>query len=454
MARPASPAVTDDGGLPPVRAARSALRLALAGAVVGNTFVWFDFALFGTVSALVFPKLFFPALSPFAGQLATFLTFGVGLLARPVGALYFANAGDRLGRTKMLVLTLVLMSSASVGIGLLPGYPTIGVAAPILLVLLRLAQGFSLGGESSAAAVLALEYASPGRRGLTVATVVVGAPLGQVLVSLALVIVRGIAGESVFLAWAWRIPFMLGFGLAVIGYLIRRKVEETPVFRRAMARAAARVRTPIMALLRGYPKMVALLIALAIAPAALNYVCSVFALGYFKDQLHLPTQVGFTLLLATNLAGMFLNLLGGGLSDRYGRKPVMYAMMGVALVGSLLYFPLVGTRSWPVMLLASLLTLGALATAGGARGPLFAEPFPTTVRYSGHAAATTIGNVVGGSPAPFLAAALLQWTGTPWSIAVALALLFALSLGVLPFIRETVDVNLETTGETAPGNRR
>ncbi|OLB74951.1 MAG: hypothetical protein AUI14_22255 [Actinobacteria bacterium 13_2_20CM_2_71_6] len=438
-----SVSISGEGRLPPAPVSRSALRTALVGTVVGNTFVWFDFALFGTVSALVFPKLFFPTLTPFTGLLATFLTFGIGLLARPVGAFYFANLGDRLGRKRMLVLSMVLISVTSLGIGLLPGYRTIGVAAPILLLLLRLAQGFSLGGESSAATVLAVEYAPPGRRGILVATVILGATLGQVLVTLTLVVVRGVVSESVFLGWAWRIPFVLGFGLAIVGYVIRRRVEETPVFRRAVAQIAAQPRMPIVAVLRRYPKMIALLTPLAISPAALNYVCTVYVLGYYKNQLHLPSQVGFTLLLTQGIIGIFLNLLGGALSDRYGRKPVLYVTMVIALIGSLLYFPLVDTRSWGVMLLASVLTLGVLAVAGGARGPLFAEPFPTSVRFSGHAAASSIGNVIGGSPAPLVAAALLHWTGTPWSIAMMLALLFAFSLAVLPFIRETVRIDLE-----------
>lgn len=420
---------------------RRARDRALLGIGIGNTLVWFDFALFGTVSGLVFPKLFFPSLSPFVGLLAAFLTFGVGLIARPIGALVLGNIGDQIGRKQMLVLSMILMSISSLGMGLLPGYHVIGVAAPILLVFLRVLQGFCLGGETSGSTVMALEYAPSRRRAFVVAVVAIGSPIGQLLVSLILVIVRATVDEAAFLAWAWRIPFLFGFGLAIVGFFIRRRVDETPIFRRAESTSGGS--RPLVAVLRDHPKTIALLVPLAMSSAALHYVCTVFVLTYLKDTLDLPTQVGFTVLLVVNIFAIFLQLTGAFLSDRHGRKPVVSVAIVVALVGTLAYFPLVDTRSWPLILLASLLTIGALATAGGARTPLFAEPFPTRMRYSGHATAFTIGNVIGGSPAPFVAAGLMQWTGTTWSITAALAVLLLLALAVLPFIEETVNVDLE-----------
>jgi MFS family permease len=444
------PATLQGRGGPP----SSALRWVLTATGIGTALVWFDFALFGTVSALVFPTLFFPTLSRLAGLLATFLTFGVGLLARPIGAVFFGNLGDRYGRKRMLVISLSLMGFASLAIGLLPGYATIGVAAPILLVLLRCAQGFSLGGESSAATVLALEYAPPARRGITVASVNVGSPAGQVAVTGTLLAVRALAGEDAFIAWAWRIPFLIGFLLAILGYFIRRTVEETPVYRNAAARVRTMPALPLATVARCYPRTTLLLMPLSASSAALFYVCSVYSLSYFADTLHLPASVGFSLLLVTNLAALPLLLGAGWLGDRVGRKPVLYGGIGVSLVGTLLFFPLIDTAAWPLMLLAFLLTMGAQHAAGASRAVVLAESFPTEVRYTGHATAFTVGHMLGGSPTPFVATALLHWTGTPWSIAALLAAAIALSLAVLPFIRETVAIDIAGSYEASPATAR
>jgi MFS family permease len=426
----------------PAGTPRSPLRRLLVGMGVGNTLEWYDFGLFAPVAALVFPKLFFPHLDPFAGLLASFATLGVGLLIRPLGAVYFSHVSDRYGRKPILIAALILMGISSLGVGLLPGYHTIGVAAPVMLVLLRCLQGFSAGGEPSAATVLVLESAPPWRRALTIASVNIGAPLGQVLVTLSLLIIRGIVSEAAFLAWAWRIPFLIGFALAIVGWIIRRRIEESPVYRRA-ATATRRARIPLLTAFRQYPRRVLLLIALVTPPTALFYVGNVYTLTYLKDVLHLPSQVGLSLVLAVNLLGVLLLLLGAAVSDRYGRKPVTYALGALTIVGILLYFPLMNTRMWGLMLLADVLTLGAAHAAGAVRATMSAELFPTQIRTAAHAGATTVGMLIGGSLTPLGATALLHWTGTPWSIAGLLAIGYGISLALLRFLPETVHTDIE-----------
>jgi MHS family shikimate/dehydroshikimate transporter-like MFS transporter len=420
------------------------LRL-LAGAGIGTTLEWYDFGLFGTLSALVFPQVFFPHLSPYAGPLASFATFGVGILFRPLGALYFNIVGDRYGRKRVLIASLALMGLASLGIGLLPGYAVLGTAAPVLLVLLRCAQGFSLGGEPGTATVMAMEYAAPRFRATTVAGVNVGVPLGQVLIVLVVAVVNRWTGAATFTAWGWRIPVLFGSFLAVLGFLLRRRIEETPVFRRAVATAPETwaARSPLRVALRRYPQRMLLLLGTAVPPVALAYLVNVYALSYFTRTLHLPSDVGLTALLVVNVAAMLLLPAGAWLADRYGRKPVLYLTGTVSLLGVLVYFPLADTRSWWLIVLATLLTIGVQQAAGAARATLWAESFPTEVRATAYGAVTAVGNLVGGSATPFLAQALVHRTGTSWSIAALLAGGYLIALGVLPFIRETVHADIE-----------
>jgi MFS family permease len=416
------------------------VRKILTGATLGTTLEWFDFGLYGAMSSLVFPDLFFPGLSPVTGVLASFATFGVGLAVRPVGAFVFANIGDRLGRKNAMVISLILMGCSSLLIALLPGYATLGLAAPCLLILLRCVQGFSLGGESTAAQIMAMEYAPPGRRALYGAVVNMGSPAGQVLIAVVLLALRNVVGEDAFITWAWRIPFVIGFGLAVVGYALRRKVEESPAFLEALQRKAT-VDRPLATVLRTHRNDIIRLTFLWAANIACSFMVTTYSLEYLKNTLHLPTSTGFTLVLVANLLGVAAVPLGGWLADRYGRKPVLFVFAGITLLGVLAFFPLLNTKSWHLMLLANVITLVADYIEFGALAAIFAEPYPTELRYSGHAAAYTFTNLVGGSPTPFVAALLLDWTGSPWSIAGLLAGAYVLSLILIARTPETKDVD-------------
>lgn len=255
------------------------------------------------MSSLVFPELFFPGLNPVTGVLASFATFGVGLAIRPVGAFVFANIGDRVGRKNAMVASLIMMGVSSLLIALLPGYATLGLAASCLLILLRCVQGFSLGGESTAAQIMAMEYAPPGRRALYGAVVNMGSPAGQVLIALVLLGLRGAVGEDAFVSWAWRIPFVIGFGLAIVGYVLRRKVEESPAFREAVHRKATTDR-PLATVLKTHRGHIARLAFLWAANIACSYMVTTYSLEYLKNTLRLPSTTGFTLVLVANLLGV------------------------------------------------------------------------------------------------------------------------------------------------------
>ncbi|MEV7391558.1 MULTISPECIES: MFS transporter [unclassified Streptomyces] len=422
------------------------VRKILAGATLGTTLEWFDFGLYGAMSSLVFPDLFFPGLNPVTGVLASFATFGIGLAIRPVGAFVFASVGDRLGRKNAMVISLIMMGLSSLLMALLPGYDAIGPAAPCLLVLLRCVQGFSLGGESTAAQLMAMEYAPPGRRAFYGAVVNTGSPAGQVLIAVTLLGLRAAVGEDAFVSWAWRIPFVIGFGLAVVGFVLRRKVEESPAFREALRRKATTDR-PLTTVLRTHRSHIVRLTFLWAANIACSYMVTTYTLEYLKNTLGLPSTTGFTLVLVANLLGMAGVPLGGLLADRYGRKPVLFTFAAITLVGVLVYFPLLNTRSWPLMLLAMMVTLVADYIEFGVLAALFAEPYPTELRYSGHASAYTFTNLLGGSPTPFVAALLLDWTGSPWSIAGLLAAAYVLSLVLIVRTPETKDVDFHGTAE-------
>jgi MFS family permease len=436
---------SDSGGSAVATPTPREMRKVLAGAASGTSLEWFDFALYGTVSAIVFPKLFFPALDPTTGVLAAFAAFGVGLGARPLGAAFFANLGDRIGRQRTMLTAIIAMGFSSLGIGLLPGYGSWGIWAPVLLVLLRIVQGFSLGGESSAAQIMAMEYAPPGRRAFYGAIVNMGSPLGQVFVALVLVLVRGAAGEEAFLAWAWRIPFILGFAMAVLGFLMRRTLGETPAFERSRKQNTL-VKRPLLTVLRTYPRDILRLTFLWAANVACSYMVTTYSVDYIQHTLGMSSQTSFTLILVTNLLGVAAVPLGGRLADRYGRKPVLYTFATISLVGALAYFPLLDTEVWPLMLAANVLTLVSQYIEFGALAAIFAEPFPTPVRYSGHASAYTLTNLIGGAPTPFVAALLLQVTGTPWSISLLLAAAYILSLIMIRFTPETRNVDFHAAG--------
>jgi MFS family permease len=421
---------------PPARTGGSSHRRVLTATSVGTTLEWFDFALYGALAGVVFPQVFFPESSPAAGVIQSFATFGVGFLARPLGAAAFSRMADRSGRKRAMVVSLSMMGAVSLAIALLPGYATIGAWAPTGLVLLRFLQGFCLGGEASSAQVMALEYAPEHRRGIYGAMVNFGNPLGQVIVALSMLAAGAALGEEALNSWGWRIPFVAGALIAVVGYFIRRHVEESPVFVEA-AEIGARAKRPLVEVFRRQPGTVVRLILVWLPNTALSYVVSAYSLAYIVNELGMSSSLTFGLVLALNVCGMALVPLGGHLSDKFGRRTVLTATMATSLIGSIALFPLLDTKSLPLMLLAMLISQGSQFMSAGVLAAFFAEPFPTAVRYSGHATVYTLNNLIAGSTAPFVAALLLSTTGTTWSIVGLLGVLYLVGITTLRTLPET-----------------
>jgi metabolite-proton symporter len=413
----------------------SAHRRVLLASAVGSALEWYDFFIYGTAAALVFGQLFFPKSDPRLGTLLAFATFGVGFLARPLGGLVFGHLGDRLGRKPVLVITLLLVGAGTFLIGFLPTYESIGVWAPILLVAMRLLQGFGAGAEYGGAVIMAVEHAPPGRRGLYGSFAPMGVTVGILLANGVFALFSALPKED-FLAWGWRVPFLLSFVLILVGLYIRAKVSETPVFSEIAAKSAA-ARSPVVEAVKQHPREFWVVVGARLAENGLGYLFPVFALNYMTQQLHLDKPM----ILQGNMLAYAVQLLTipifSLLSDRIGRRPVY---IGGAIFSALFAFPffvLVNTQSQPIIYLALILAIGVgVGAMFGPQAAYFAELFGGRVRYSGFAFARELGSILAGGPAPFIAAwLLLQSGGQPWSVAVymiVLALLTALAVFLGP----------------------
>ena len=397
----------------------SSVRLVAVASFIGTTIEWYDFFLYGTASALVFNRLFFPTFDPLTGTLAAYGTYAVGFFARPLGGIVIGHYGDKIGRKSMLVLTLVVMGVATFLIGLLPTYEQIGPWAAVGLILLRVAQGFGVGGEWGGAVLMAVEHAPPGTRGYYGSWPQIGVPAGLVL-STAVFTVFSNLPEAQFLSWGWRVPFLLSALLVIVGLVIRVRILETPAFTR-IKEEAREARQPIVEVLTTYPKQVLLAIGARFAENGAFYVYSVFVLTYATQQVKMSQQV----VLNGILIGAGIELLAiplfGALSDRLGRRPVyLFGACATALWAYPL-FRLLDTASPPLVWLALIVAfVFSHAAMYGPQAAFLSELFGTRVRYSGASLGAQLAGVVAGAPAPFVATLLLTRYG---SVALALYLI-------------------------------
>ncbi len=425
---------------------------AVTAATVGTALEWFDFTLYGAVSATVLPKLFFPSMDPTNALLASLGTFGVGLAARPLGAIICGHLGDKIGRRNLMLGTVTIMGLASVLMGLLPTYAMIGVWAPILLVLLRIIQGFALGGESTGAQLMALEHASPDRRGKYSGLLGLCSPLSQIMANGVLLLISSLLTNDAFESYGWRIPFVLSFVLVVVGLYIRLKVDETPAFVELKKTAAARVSSPLKDAVRFHYKTVLRWMFFFCGPAALFYLIVVFSLSYVTKTLEVPKQTAFLLLMGANVCAIVGALAGGMLSDRIGRKKALAVGSIATLLILFVYVPILETRSFFPMLAIMGLFLGFTQFQSGIQPVAFAEAFPTNVRYSGSALAYTGANLLTGGPMPIVAVWLLsKFNGSPWAVVGVCVVLNLLSLLMIMWGPETrgIDMNRVDTSHDA-----
>jgi metabolite-proton symporter len=384
----------------------------VAGAtLIGTSIEWFDFFVYGSAAALVFGKLFFPSANPLTGTLLALSTFGVGFVARPFGGVVFAHFGDRIGRKSMLVLSVVMMGGGTFLVGLLPTYATIGIAAPVLLVLLRIVQGIGLGGEWGAAAVMAVEYAPPRRRGFFGSFPQTGVPAGMLIANLSLLLVSAVLSDAAFLSWGWRLPFLASIVLVVVGVVIRLRVAESPVFEQA--RSAGKIeRQPVLAVLRRQPGNVLRAAGLRFAENSTFYIHTTFVLTYGTVVLKLARGDLLLAVIVSSALGLASIPFYGWACDRWGRRPVVLWGSLVLLAMSWPYFWALDTRSVPWIVLATVVAVNIGNSAVYAPQPAwFSELFEPEVRYSGASIGAQGASVFAGGLAPVIATALLDATG-------------------------------------------
>lgn len=419
-------------------------RKVLAGTLVGTSIEWYDFFIYAQAAGLVLAPLFLAPVAeanPGLAQVLSFATIGISFLFRPLGAVVAGYLGDKLGRKKMLVFTLIMMGLSTALIGFLPTYAAIGIAAPILLILLRILQGFSAGGEWGGAALMAVEHAPTAKRGFFGAFPQIGVPVGMILATSTLFILTSSMSPEAFMEWGWRIPFMLSIVLIIVGHVIRRAVEESPVFE-DLLRRRKEASAPLGQLFRHNTKNVVLTAIIFIGNNAAGYLLIAFFATYAVTVLGMDRP---TVLLATTLASfgwLVFTLWGGRVSDRLGRVrtfQIGYAFLALWAVP--MWF-LIDTGNIVWYFVALFVMTFGLGLSYGPQASLYAEMFPANVRYSGVSIGYALGAILGGAFAPMIAEALIGATGQSWTIGVYIAIAAVVSLIGVSLVKEPKGVDL------------
>jgi MFS family permease len=430
---------------------RRQVTLAAAASVVGTSIEWYDFFLYGTAAAIVFPSVFFPSSSSYSGTLDSFATYAVGFAARPVGAAIFGHWGDRLGRKATLIVTLLMMGIASALVGVLPGAVSIGIAAPILLVVLRVLQGIAVGGEWSGSVLLSMEWGRQHRRGLMASWPQIGVPIGLLLGTGAMTAIA-LSAEGAFKAWAWRIPFLASLILVAIGLWVRLKVMETPMFARlASQRSVARV--PVGEVIRRHPKEIVLSALLRMSEQAPFYLYTTFALAYIKDHLHRTEGIALAAVTVAGALELVLIPACGNLSDRLGRRRVYVSGSVLMAVVAFPFFLLLNTGGAGLIILGVALIAIPHAIQYGPQASYIAENFPTRLAYGGSGLGYQTASLIAGGPAPLLATWMLPNFG--WqAISVYIIACVVLTLGAAALLPDRSKADLTVTprlGYCEPG---
>jgi metabolite-proton symporter len=387
------------------------LRRVVVASLIGTTIEWYDFFLYGTAAALVFNRLFFPTLDPLAGTLSAYVTFAVGFVARPVGGVIFGHYGDRVGRQKMLVWSLLLMGIATALMGLTPTYDQIGIWSPVLLVVLRFVQGIGVGGEWGGAVLLAVEHSGGARRGFHGSWPQMGVPAGLLLSTGVFAWLSSALPESAFLAWGWRVPFLISVVLVGVGLFIRLRILETPAFARVQ-QARRESRMPLLDLLRDHRREVLVGMGMRFGQNVVFYIYTVFVLSYGETSLGYPRALMLRGVMLTSLIGLFSIPLWSHLSDRIGRRPVYIAGAAISLLIAFLFFPMIESSPAFIGLAMVLAVNVGHDMMYGPMAAYLSELFGTHVRYSGASLVYQLTSVFSGGLAPFISTLLLARHGS------------------------------------------
>jgi MFS transporter, MHS family, shikimate and dehydroshikimate transport protein len=414
------------------------LRKVVAASFIGTTIEWYDFFLYGTAAALVFGELFFPGSSPLMGTLAAFGTFAAGFAARPLGGIVFGHFGDRIGRKAMLVTSLLIMGVATFLIGCLPTHASIGILAPILLVVLRFAQGIGVGGEWGGAVLMSVEHAPKGKRGFYGAFPQMGVPAGLLLSTVAFITVQNATTEDQFMAWGWRIPFLVSIVLVAVGLFIRLAVMESPAFKEIKDSGTASEK-PLVDLVKEHKRDVLTAMGMRIAENGCFYIFTVFVLAYGEETLNLPKNTMLTGVIIAAAIGLFTVPLWGALSDRVGRRPLYMAGAVFTLLFVYPFFELLQTKEPVLIWLAIVLGVNiGHDLMYGPQAAYFSELFATRMRYTGASVGYQLAAVFGGGFAPLIAVALLAAGGDdPYLVAAYMMGLGVITVVATYFARET-----------------
>jgi len=415
---------------------RTSLWQVIGASVIGTIMEWYDFFIYAAAAALVFPALFFPESEPLTGTLLAFGTYALGFFVRPVGGIIFGNLGDKVGRKTILVVTLLLMGVATTLIGVLPTFERIGLWAAVLLLILRILQGLGAGAEFGGAVIMAAEYSPEGKRGLYASLPCTGVAIGLLLSSGVFALFSALPEEQ-FLAWGWRVPFLLSAVVVAVGLYVRLRVLETPVFSQVKETNTV-VETPVLEVVRSQPRNLLVAIGARFSENGNAYIIQTFTLTYVATQLGMADSVALTGVLISAAIGIFAIPFFGALSDRVGRRPVyMFGSAFLALF-SFPFFWLLNTEVnvliWLAIVLANTVGVYAMFSPQAA---YFSELFDTRVRYSGLALAREVSAPFAGGIAPFVATYLLSRTGTYWPIALYMLVLALITLVALAFGPET-----------------
>jgi MFS family permease len=418
---------------------RNQLR-AVISASVGTTIEWYDFFLYGVAAATVFPQKFFPSSDPFIGTMLSFTTFFVGFVARPIGGAIFGHFGDKIGRKKLLVFTMIVMGASTMAVGLTPGYDVIGVWGAVFLTLGRILQGLAIGGQWSGSVLMAAEWTDPKRRGFTTSFAQVGAPAGMVLANGALALMTAFTSDQSFLDWGWRVPFLASVALVITGFYIRAGVKETPVFEELKKRGAV-VKAPLVKVLRENGREVALTALLRTSQQVCFYIFTTYVITYATTILGFGRGLVLNMVMTMALVSCFANPLFGHLSDKFGRRTITAIGCAIMLVYPFVYFSLLDTRSLPLVFLGIVLSNPLQDIQYGPQAAFIAESFPASLRYSGSALGYQLASITAGGPAPLIATLLLREYGTSTAIAWYISICSMISLACVFLLKDRAGEN-------------